>query len=113
MTELAGDLKLTPEQTNQLQIAIGDTHENASTLMRQIVGDYMSIAGAAWQGGASNAAVGKQQEFESIWQNLSQILVDLAQGVSGTTQMVGQQDADYQNLLAAVDGGGMGNFGRL
>ncbi|MEV0698770.1 WXG100 family type VII secretion target [Saccharopolyspora sp. NPDC050389] len=110
------DLKLTPEQTTQLQTAIGDTYDNASSLIRQISGDYMSIAGAAWMGGASTAAVSKQQEFEQIWQNLSQILVDLAQGVSGTTQMIGQQDDDYQQLLNAVDGSGdtgMGNFSRL
>ncbi|RKT83918.1 Proteins of 100 residues with WXG [Saccharopolyspora antimicrobica] len=110
------DLKLTPEQTNQLQIAIGNTYENASSLIRQIAGDYTSIAGAAWMGGASMAAVNKQEEFENIWRNLAEILADLAQGISGTTQMVGQQDDDYQQLLNAVDGTGdtgMGNFGRL
>jgi WXG100 family type VII secretion target len=108
------DLKLTPEQTTALQTAIGDTYADASALIQRIAGGYASIAGSSWSGSASNAAMNKQQEFQDIWRNLAQILSDLQSGVSGTTQMVGSQDDDYQNLINAVDGGGGGmNFGRL
>ena len=108
------DLKLTPEQTNELQKAIGDTYADASSLIQRISSGYQGIAGGAWSGAASNAALNKQDEFSGIWRNLAEILSNLQSGISGTTEMVGTQDDDYQNMINAVDGGAGGmNFGRL
>jgi WXG100 family type VII secretion target len=122
---LAGELNLEPDQVHRLETAIGDTGERAAEVMNRIRESYLSVVGSSWQGGAANAAIRKQEEFNEVWQRLRGILTDLQSGVGGSKKLMMETDADDELALGAIDpaaaaaaegygGGGSGmaaNFG--
>lgn len=100
---MATELNLAPDQVNQLEIAIGETGERAAEIMNRIRESYLSVVGTGWQGGAANAAIGKQEEFNEVWLRLKGILVDLQSGVGGSRKLMLETDADDELHLGAVD----------
>lgn len=100
---MATDLNLDPDQLTQLEAAIGDTGERAAEVINRIRESYLSVVGPGWKGGAANAAIRKQEEFNEIWLRLRGILADLQSGVAGSKNLMMETDADDELALGAVD----------
>lgn len=96
-------VNLDPDQVRQLENAIGDTGERAAELINRIRESYLSVVGPGWQGGGATAALNKQDEFYKVWTNLQRILVELQEGVTGSSRLILETDADDELQLGAVD----------
>lgn len=96
-------VNLDPDQVRQLENAISTTGEEAAELINRIRESYLGVVGPGWKGGAANAAVKKQYEFETVWNNLRNILVELQEGVTGSARLILETDADDELALGAVD----------
>ncbi|WP_027931427.1 hypothetical protein [Amycolatopsis thermoflava] len=108
-------LKLDETQTQNLRTLLSDAKDQGEAICTSIHGDYAGVVGASWLGGASTAALGKQDEMLNFWKSqLAPILDTLVNGITGTTNLLTNQDLDSQNVINAIAPGSGGmNFGRL
>jgi len=108
-------LKLDDTQTQHLRTLLDEAKDQGQMLCSSIHSDYSGVVGASWLGGASNAALGKQDEMLQFWKSqLAPILDTLVNGITGTTDLLTNQDLDSQNVINAIAPGSGGmNFGRL
>lgn len=96
-------VNLDPDQVQRLEGAIGDAGERAAELLNRIRESYLSVVGPSWKGGGANAALEKQEQFYNVWLRLRRILVDLQEGVTGSSRLILETDADDELQLGAVN----------
>ncbi|WP_199434133.1 hypothetical protein [Qaidamihabitans albus] len=110
-------IELTPEQTQQLKLAISDTAEQGRALIQNSNNNYAGIVNAQWRGTASAAGMNKQNELMGIWTGqLQPILAQLQHNIAATENMIGAADdeaSQAHNVVNADGGGAMPNFARL
>ncbi|MDQ0376146.1 hypothetical protein [Amycolatopsis thermophila] len=96
-------LNLKEDQVNRLKQLLDDAKQRGEELCRSMHGDLENVVGSEWVGQASNAGQISSADMLSFWQSkLAPILDKLVVGITGTQNVLNNQDSDDKSAINAV-----------
>ena len=92
----SGNIQLQPEQVTQIATNIRTNSETILNMMTQLTSQIQSVAGASWQGQASQVFEGAWQEWQASFTSLRESLNDMPPALDGLVQNMVQADQSLQ-----------------
>ncbi|OXM72967.1 hypothetical protein CF166_12730 [Amycolatopsis sp. KNN50.9b] len=105
-------MNLVHDQVTRLNQLLADAKTRGEEICKSMHGDLENVVGSEWAGKASSTGQLSSSDLLAFWHsNLAPILDRLMNGITGTQNILTNQDDDDSSAISAAASGM--NFGRL